>query len=145
MSNLIRRNPTRDLMSMHDAMNRLFDEAFLFPREGMESPSIDVIENDDNITVKAELPGFKPEEIDVRVEGNVLTLRAEHNEEQTKGEGQYHVREIRRSSFTRSISLPSQVKTDQANADFENGILNLTLPKSEEQKPKRISISPKNK
>ena len=78
MSNLVRWNPVRDLVSMSEAMDRLFDDAFVFPHDGglhRGQPSLDLVENDSNFVVKAELPGFNPDNVDIRVEGNVLTLR----------------------------------------------------------------------
>jgi HSP20 family protein len=137
----------RDLISMSEAMNRLFDDAFIMPRDGgtgMTSPKVDVVENADNVVVKAEMPGFNAENVDCRVEGNVLMLRGEYQQENEKQEGQYHMRERRQGSFARSIPLPTEVNADQAHAEFENGILTLTLPKNEAAKPKRISINAKS-
>jgi HSP20 family protein len=146
MSSLIRWNPIRDAVSMSDMMDRLFNDAFLDRRgNGFPvSPDMDVIENDDNIVVKAELPGFKSENVDVRVEGNLLTIRGEYHEESEKKEGQYHLKERRQSSFSRSIPLPVGVNADKAKAEFENGVLTLTLPKHEDAKPRRITIMAKN-
>ncbi|MCC7450385.1 MAG: Hsp20/alpha crystallin family protein [Anaerolineae bacterium] len=147
MSNLTRWTPMRDLVSMSEAMNRLFDEAFIMPRDGgmsMTSPKVDVVENADNIIVKAEMPGFDPNNVDCRVEGNMLMLRGEYKQENEKQEGQYHMRERRQGSFARSIPLPTEVDADKANAEFENGVLTLTLPKNEAAKPKRISINAKS-
>src|SRR5260221_7141909 len=100
MSNLVRWNPVRDLISMSEAMDRLFDDSFVFPRNGgfrNTQPSLDLIENDNNFVVKAELPGFNPENVDLRVEGNVLTLRSQFQEESDKQGGEYPVRERRPS------------------------------------------------
>lgn len=145
MSGLIRWHPSRDVESMRGAINRLFDEALDWPRfEGMGGmPSIDVMENDENFTVKAEMPGFKPEDVDVRIEGSTLTLRGQMHQENEKSESQYHLRERRMSSFARSISLPSYVRADEAQAEFEDGVLTLTLPKAEEARPKRINVTVK--
>ena len=145
MSNLVRWSPVRDLISMSEAMDRLFDDSFVFPRSGgfrNVQPSVDLIENDNNFVVKAELPGFNTENVDVRVEGNVLTLRGEVKEENDKQEGEYHVRERRHSSFARSLTLPVAVNADKATAEFNNGILTLTLPKDEAVRPKKIAIKP---
>jgi HSP20 family protein len=146
MSSLTRWNPIRDVVSMSEMMDRLFDDAFFNRRSnGLQiSPDIDVIENDDNIIVKAELPGFKPENVDARVEGNLLSIRGEYHEESEKREGQYHLKERRQGSFSRSIPLPVGVNADKAKAEFENGILTLTLPKHEDAKPRRISITAKS-
>jgi HSP20 family protein len=146
MSSLMRWSPVRDMISRREMMDRLFDDTFFSRRSDSfaVSPDVDVIENDDNIVVKAELPGFKPENVDVRVEGNLLSIRGEYHEESEKQEGQYHLKERRQSSFSRSIPLPVGVNADKAKAEFENGILTLTLPKHEEAKPRRISITAKS-
>ncbi len=146
MSSLMRWNPNRRMMSMAEAMERLFDEAFVIHGDsgmGMTGPNVDVAENDDNIVVKADMPGFKPENVDIRVEGNMLSLRGEYNEENEKKEGQYHVRERRQGTFQRTIPLPSDVDANKAKAEFDNGVLTLTLPKHESAKPKRINITAK--
>jgi len=145
MSNLVRWNPVRDLVSMSEAMDRLFDDAFVFPRTGgfrNVQPSLDLIENDNNFVVKAELPGFSPENVDIRVEGNVLTLRGEFKDESEKQEAEYHVRERRQSSFARSVTLPVPINADKASAEFDNGVLTLTLPKDEAALPKKINVTP---
>jgi HSP20 family protein len=131
---------------MSDMVDRLFSDAFFDRRGGgfAVSPDMDVIENDDNIVVKAELPGFKSENVDVRIEGDMLAIRGEYHEESEKKEGQYHLKERRQSSFSRSIPLPVGVDADKAKAEFENGVLTLTLPKSEDAKPRRITVTPKN-
>ena len=144
MSSLIRRNSNRDVMSVSEAMNRLFDEAFVMPfgalGRGTFGPNVDVIENENDIVVKAEMPGLKPEDIDVRVEGDVLTLSAETKTESEKTEGKYHLHERSQSSFSRTLQLPVNVQSDKATASFENGVLTLTLPKHEAAKPKKIAI-----
>ncbi len=147
MSNLTRWTPMRNLVSMSEAMNRLFDDAFVMPRDsglGVTSPKVDIVENEDNVVVKAEMPGFNAENVDCRIEGNTLMLHGEYKQENDKQEGQYHMRERRQGSFTRSIPLPTEINADKANAEFENGILTLTLPKNEAAKPKRISINAKS-
>ncbi len=143
MSNLTRWSPLRDVISMSDAIDRLFDQAYVMPG-GNRMPNIDVMENDDNVIVKAELPGFNPDNVDVRVEGNMLSLRGEYNHENEKQEGEYHLHERRQSSFARTIPLPTNVDANKANAEFDNGVLTLTLPKQEEAKPRRISINAKS-
>jgi HSP20 family protein len=146
MSSLMRWSPRRDVLTMSEAMDRLFNDAFLMPGNGGQAfgPKVDVIENEKEIVVKAELPGFKPDNVDIRLEGNVLTLRGQVEEETEEGEGQYHVKERRMRSFTRTLQLPVAVDANKASADFDNGVLNLTLPKDEAALPKRINITPKN-
>ena len=146
MSNLTRWNPARDFVSMSEAMDRLFDRAFVPFGSNLRdlTPNVDVIENDNEVIVKAELPGFNPDDVDIRVERNLLTMHGEVKQESEKQEGQYHVRERRQNSFHRSLGLPAEVNADNAKAEFDNGVLTLTLPKSENAKPKRISIAAKS-
>ena|SRR5258706_15044027 len=147
MSTLVRWNPIRDVLSMSEAMDRLFDQAFVLPGNGGfrdGSPAVDLIENGNNFVVKAELPGFNPDNVDIRIEGNTLTLRGNVQEEKKTDEGEYHVRERRQSSFSRTISLPVPVDADKAKAEYDNGILTLTLPKNAAALPKKISITAKS-
>ena len=147
MSNLVRWNPIRDVLSMSEAMDRLFDQTFVYPGNSgfrVGGPALDLIENGDNFVVKAELPGFNPDDVDIRIEGNTLTLRANVEQENHKGEGEYHLRERRQNSFTRTLTLPVPVNAEKANASFDNGILTLMLPKHETALPKKISITAKS-
>ena len=146
MSNLIRWEPAREMMSLRDAMDRLFDDAFTRPlsiRDGWSVPAIDMFQTDDEIVVKAALPGIKAEEVQINVTGEVLTLKGEVQQNQEMKEKAWHIREQRLGSFERSIALPTDVVADKAKADFENGILTITLPKAEEVKPKAITIKAK--
>jgi HSP20 family protein len=93
--------------------------------------------------VKVALPGFKAEEVQINVTGDVLTLRGELKQEEDQKDKAWHIREHRWSSFERSVTLPTDVKADKAAADFENGILTVTLPKAEEVKPKSITVKAK--
>jgi HSP20 family protein len=148
MSKLVRWNPFRDMVAMSEAVDRLFDENGFPVRNGgyrLASPALDVVENENNFVVKAEMPGFAPEQVDISIEGTTLTLRGNVKDEAEKDEGQYHIRERRQNSFVRTLSLPVTVNTEKATAEFENGILTLTLPKKEEVLPKRIAITPKSK
>ncbi|HVO44170.1 MAG TPA: Hsp20/alpha crystallin family protein [Aggregatilineales bacterium] len=146
MSSLIRWTPRRDLMSMSDAMDRLFDSAFVMPfGENFRTlvPSIDLVENAENYVVKAELPGFKPEDIDVHIEGNALVLRGKYDESKEE-KGEYHVRERRQGNFERMLTLPTAVNSEKATAEFDQGVLTLTLPKHEAVMPKKIAIKATN-
>ncbi|HEX6269087.1 MAG TPA: Hsp20/alpha crystallin family protein [Anaerolineales bacterium] len=143
MSNLTRWEPVREMMTLREAMDRLFDDAFTRPlstRDGWSAPAIDMYQTDDEIVVKAMLPGMKADEVQISVNGDVLTLRGETKHEEEKKEKAWHIREHRYGQFERSVPLPTQVKADQANAEFENGILTITLPKAEEVKPKTITV-----
>jgi HSP20 family protein len=147
MSNLIRWEPAREMMSLRDAMDRLFDDAFTRPLSlrdgGWSSPAIDMFQTDDKIIVKAALPGIKADEVQINITGEVLTLKGEMKQNQEMKEKSWHIREQRFGSFERSIALPTDVVADKAKADFENGILTITLPKAEEVKPKMITVNAK--
>jgi len=148
MSNLIRWEPAREMMSLRDAMDRLFDDAFTRPlsiRDGWSSvvPAIDMFQTDDEIVVKAALPGIKSDEVQINITGEVLTLKGEVQQNQEMEEKAWHLREQRFGSFERSIALPTDVVADKAKAEFENGILTITLPKADEVKPKTITVKAK--
>jgi HSP20 family protein len=137
----------REMMTLREAMDRLFDDAFTRPLSmGAVSsvlPTIDLYQTEDELVVKAALPGLKPDKVQISITGDVLTLRGEFKQEEQKQEATWHIREQRRGAFERSVMLPSVVQTDKAKADFENGILTVTLPKAESVKPKTISIKAK--
>lgn len=146
MSNLIRWEPAREMMSLRDAMDRLFDDAFTRPlslRDNWSVPAVDMYQTDDEIVVKAALPGIKADEVQINVTGELLTLKGEVKHEEEKEEKAWHIREQRYGSFERAIALPTDVVADKAKADFEDGILTITLPKAEEVKPKTITIKTK--
>ncbi len=146
MSNLIRWEPAREMMTLREAMDRLFDDAFTRPlslRENWSAPAIDMYQTDDEIVVKAALPGIKPDEVQINVTGEVLTIKGETKQQEEKKEKAWHMREQRWGTFERSVVLPTDVVSDKAKAEFENGILTITLPKAEEVKPKVINIKAK--
>jgi HSP20 family protein len=104
------------------------------------NPSVDIFETDNDVVVKAELPGMDPKSIDVRLENNVLLLKGErHFEKETKEEN-YHRVEREYGSFSRAFSLPMAVKEEKITAEYKDGILKIVLPKKEEVKPKTIRI-----
>ncbi len=148
MSNLTRWEPMRDMVTLRDAMDRLFDEAFTRPWHGdgenaLGMPAVDMYQTDDDVVVKATVPGMKPEEIQISVTGDTLTIKGETQEETDNKEKAYHIRERRWGSFERTITLPTAVRSDKAQAEFENGVLSITLPKAEDVKPKTISVKAK--
>jgi HSP20 family protein len=102
-----------------------------------------MFQTDDEIVVKAALPGIKADEVQINITGEVLTLKGEVKQSQEMEEKAWHIREQRFGSFERSIALPTDVVADKAQADFENGILTITLPKAEEVKPKSITVKAK--
>jgi HSP20 family protein len=137
----------REMMTLREAMDRLFDDAFTRPLNirdgGWTSPAVDMYQTDDEIVVRVALPGFKADEVQINVTGDVLHLRGEMQQQEEKKERAWHIREQRWGSFERSIPLPTDVTADRAAADFENGILTITLPKAEEVKPKTITVKAK--
>jgi HSP20 family protein len=136
----------REMMTLREAMDRLFDDAFTRPlsgRDGWSVPAIDMYQTEDEVVVKATLPGFSPDDVQINVTGDVLTLRGETKHEEETQEKSWHIREHRFGRFERTIPLPVQVTADRANAEFENGMLTITLPKAEEVKPKTIAVRTK--
>jgi HSP20 family protein len=147
MSNLIRWEPAREMMTLRDAMDRLFDDAFTRPlrlNDGHWSiPAVDMYQTDNEIVVKAAIPGVKTDDVQINVTGEVLTIKGETKEKEEVKEKVYHLREQRWGVFERTIALPTDVIADKAKAEFENGILTITLPKAEEVRPKSITIKTK--
>jgi len=126
---------------MEDLMNRFFGGNIMAPGpEGDWVPSINIADSDGDVRVEAELPGMRPEDIDVNVSGDLLTLKGERKEEREEAEEGYTYREIRQGSFQRAVRLPAEVQADKADARFENGVLTVRLPKAEEAKAKQIEI-----
>jgi HSP20 family protein len=138
------------MMTLREAMDRLFDEAFTRPsfsiRDGgstWSSPAIDMYQTDNDVVVKAALPGFTADQVKINVTDNILTVKGELKHEEEEKNKSWHIREHRWGTFERSVMLPTGVNANRAQADFENGILTITLPKSEEAKPKTITIKPR--
>src|SRR3990172_13368691 len=139
MSNLIRWEPAREMMTLREAMDHLFDDAFTRPlslRDGWSVPAVDMFQTDNEVVVKASIPGFKADDVQISVTGEILTLRGEMKQEDEKKDKAWHIREQRWGSFERAVPLPTEVIADKAKAEFENGILTIILPKAEEVKPK---------
>jgi HSP20 family protein len=145
MSNLIRWEPMREMMTLREAMDHLFDDAFTRPISvnNWGIPAIDMYQTDDNVVVKAALPGFKTDDVQISVTGDVLTLKGEFRQNGDVKDATYHLKEQRYGTFERSLSLPSGVQADKAKAEFENGILTITMPKAEQARPKMITVKVK--
>jgi HSP20 family protein len=147
MSNLIRWEPARDMMTLREAMDRLFDDAFTrplgFAGNAWSVPAVDMYQTDNEVVVKAAIPGIKAEEVQINITGDMLSLKGEVKHSEEAKEKAYHIREQRWGSFERALVLPSNVVADKAKADFEDGVLTITLPKAEEAKPKTITIKTK--
>ena len=144
---IIRRSgPFGDLLSLRQAMDRLFEESFVNPGtwqfgDGQLVP-MDVVASDGEIVVEAILPGVKPDEVDITVEGNALTIAGDTTSAtpQTEG-GSVLLKEIRRGRFSRTLTLPDGLEPDKATAMFEDGVLTLRIPKAEQVKPRQIKIT----
>jgi HSP20 family protein len=146
MSNLTRWEPVQETMTLCEAMDRLFDDAFTRPISASGDsviPAIDLYQNADDVIVKAALPGLEARDVQISVTADTLTLRGEFKHESEQKDVTYHICEHRYGMFERSVMLPADVQTDIARADFENGILAIALPKAEAVKPKTISIKAK--
>ncbi len=149
MSSLIRWDPFRDTLSLRNAMDRLFEDSFVTPHFGWLAPAsaagmaLDVYETKEQVVVKAALPGVKPDDTQVTITGDTLTIRGESKVEKEIKEENYIRKERSLGSFARSVTLPAGLKADKAEATFENGVLTLKIPKSEEVKPKSIKVKAK--
>jgi len=146
MSSLMRWEPFVGPLSLRGAMQRLLEGAFVQPslvsRAGMDV-ALDMYETDDAIVIKVAVPGVKPEDIQVTVTGETLTIKGETKREENVKEQSYVRRERNYGKFCRSITLPGNVIPDETKAEFEQGVLALTVPKTEEVKPKSIRIKAK--
>ena len=144
--NIIKYDPFREMRSLQDEVNRLFTSSFSRGNSesdlmrGAWSPQVDIFENKNEIVLEAELAGMKPEDVEISIENNVLTIHGERKFEKKDESDNFHRVERSYGSFTRSFTLPPTVQSEDANAQFENGVLRLTLAKREEAKPRRIEI-----
>jgi HSP20 family protein len=136
--------PFRGVSTLQDQINRLFEGSF--DRSSDEAnlttwaPAVDIFETEQNLVVKADLPDIKPEELDIRVENNILTIRGERKFEKKVNENNYLRIERSYGSFRRSFSLSNTVNTESIEADYKNGVLTLSIAKREEAKPKQIKV-----
>lgn len=145
MTRLVRWEPFREIVSLRNQLDRLLEENLPFTRgESLEMVNWDlalnVVEKKDEIEVKTSLPGMKPEEIEVTLRDNVLTISGETKHEEERKDEHYHLREMRYGKFSRSMSLPVAVKEDEVEAVYDQGVLTLHLPKTEEVQAKRIAV-----
>ncbi|MFO8101421.1 MAG: Hsp20/alpha crystallin family protein [Dehalococcoidia bacterium] len=145
MTSLIQREP---IASLREMMDRMWEDE-LRPLalwrglgDGGQVP-LDMYQTENEVVVKATVPGVKPEDVDITIAGDVLTIKGESKVEEEKKEAEYFYRERRHGAFTRTVGLPSGLETDKAEATFEDGVLKLTIPKAEEVKPKKIDIKAK--
>ncbi len=143
MATLVRWNPVRNRMNLFNEFDRLMNELSAWDAPTVPSTwklALDVMENEEGYTVVASLPGINPDHIDITLEDDVLTIKAETAEEKEEENTRYHLRERRMGSFSRSLRFPVPVNGDAVEARYERGVLTLSIPKAEEVKPKRISV-----
>ena len=146
---IVRRpSPFGELVSLRQAMDRLFEDSFVRPRtwagQGSEGSSLalDAQVNADELVVHAALPGVKPDDVEITIENGTLTIAGESRSESRNENNQVLLQEIRRGSFVRSVTLPNGLEPDRATASFENGVLTLRIPRAEQVKPRTIKITP---
>ena len=136
--------PFRGATTLQEQINRVFGDG---GRAGEESnltpwaPAVDIYETEHELVVKADLPDVNPQDLDIRVENNILTIRGERKFENKVNEENYLRVERSYGSFSRSFQLANSVNSDAINADYQNGVLTLSIPKREEAKPKQIKVN----
>jgi HSP20 family protein len=146
MANITRYSPYGELVTLRDAMGRLFEDSFVSPLtwrqlDGeMLNPAIDVHQTADEIIVTASLPGLKAEDVDITITGQTLAIRGEFKADESVSRDQYLYRERRYGTSHRQLQLPVRVQGDAANATFEDGVLTLRIPKAEEVKPRQVKV-----
>jgi HSP20 family protein len=146
MTVLTRWDPFRELASLQNRMNRLFEEQYGGGREeslttGAFVPPVDIYEDEHSIQLKLEVPGIEQKDLEIKVENNVLTVSGERKFEKEQKEENFHRVERRYGSFSRSFTLPNTVSTEETTADYNNGVLTVRLAKRAEAKPKQIKVS----
>lgn len=143
---LTRTNPWATLPTLQDRVNKLFDDMFPEVREGADMalmewrPIVDTYEKDDAIVVSAELPGVKKDDVSIDVKNNILTMSGERKHEDEINENDYYRSERFYGKFQRSFTLPDNVDADNVDASFKDGVLKITIPKTEQSAKKKIEI-----
>lgn len=135
---LMLRDPFADSAPLRQAMERLFEESF--PRPSRHWLALNVYETPTALVIKAALPGVKPDEVDIAIDGDTLTISGEFKADEESEGTEYHRRELHVGAFERALRLPDRFETEQAAAVFENGILTLTIPKIEQAKVRHIKV-----
>ncbi len=146
MTKITRSDPFLDIVNVRNTMDKMLDNYFghsALSFEGYGILDMDMYQTDDDVVIEASIPGVNPEEINISIAGEVLTIKGEVKQVNESENLDYHIRERRFGTFSRSITLPVHVIAEKANADFKNGILKLTLPKAEEIKPRTITVKAK--
>jgi HSP20 family protein len=149
---IIRWDPFRDLVTLREKMNRLFEDTLPYRGEEKEliagswTPAVDIYEKENALVLTTELPGLDEKDIEIKIEDNSLTLKGERKFEKETKEDDYHRLERSYGSFSRSFTLPRYIDEDKINAEYENGILKITMPKKAELKAKKVKVlKPKSK
>ncbi len=144
---IIRWDPFRDLVSLRDRMNRLFEDAVSTARSGEKdmistawAPAVDIYEDENQLVLTAEIPGIAEKDIEIKVEDNTLSIMGERKLEKETKEENYHRIERSYGSFVRSFTLPNYVDVENIRAEHENGVLKVTMPKRAELKPRKVKI-----
>lgn len=146
MANITRFDPFGEMVTLRQAMDRLFEDSFVSPltlrayNGEPAGPALDVHQTADEIVVTATLPGIEPEDVDITITGQTLSIRGEFKADEKVERDQYLYRERRFGSFKRQLQLPVRVQGDAATATFENGLLTLAIPKAEDVKPRQIQV-----
>jgi HSP20 family protein len=141
--------PFPELVSLRQAMDRLFEDSFVHPSRVFAAfgeptmPAVDAYQTPNEVVVKAALPGIKPEDVDIDITGDILTIKGEIKAGKEVKQQAYFYQEHRYGSFSRSLTLPGGLEVDKVDATVENGILTITIPKSEKVKPKVIKVKAK--
>jgi HSP20 family protein len=138
--------PFRDAVSLRDAMNTLFQDSFVRPgnaaaQNAYAALPLDVCETEHEFVIKAALPGVNPDDVEITVHGDTLTIRGESKADDEKKGEHWHLRERRFGAFQRSVALATPVNSEKAQANYDLGVLTLTLPKAESAKPRQIKIN----
>ena len=145
MTVLTRFEPYREFTTLQDRLNRLFRDSYGDNQDALStssfSPAVDVYEDEHNVTLKLEVPGVDEKDLDIRVENNTLTVHGERKFEKEEKEENFRRVERQYGSFTRSFNLPQTVNADQVSANYEKGVLKISLPKRAEAKPKQIKVN----
>ena len=147
MRTITRWNPYREMLSLRNMMDQMLEDSFVRRLDETTEPTmasltvpIDMYEKNGDFVIRTELPGLKAEDIDISIDDNALTIKGEFERENEEQSDNMLFQELRYGKFQRTVNLPSQVDSDHVDATFEEGVLRLTLPKTEASKPKQISV-----
>ena len=144
---IIKWSPAREIASLQQGINRLFEDVFSQPggydpdTMGAWRPPVDIVDTTEAILIYVEIPGVDKDEVDIEVKDNVLTIRGERVVDSRIGNGSYYRSERVFGKFGRSFALPAMIRTDNIKANFKNGVLKISIPKPEEEKPRQVTIN----